>query len=890
MNEEKKQVQKLSVNEKFERGRDILLGKYGEIDIPGAIMWLEAAAKQGEAKADMLLGQLYFEGKKVPQNAGKAILYLRRAANNGILEADYLLGVAYYYGKGTAINYEKALQRYQKALPLNKAEVYYELGECHINGNGCDKNAEKAIEYYEKASRLGHSQAKICLARFFMDGEYVARSYKKAFLLLCDGVKAGSIDANQMLGILYYHGRGTDQDYEKAIACFQVAAEADNSEGLFWLGLCYFEGKGLKKDEEKATGLIIRAAEAGYEPAYFYAGTFFYKGQYVDQDLVRTQYYFEKAQENGVEAAARYLEQVKAKIAEQQNQEVLLRQDEICQRVADAIKNEGYNDKQWDREEEDGEEGLEIRFNMGDLLNILEDGININRPGQRPANIAEDVVGKAKAITEDHIYGVVRAEKEKAAEAEALRKEFYMLRRKAESGDQESQYQVATAQFHGVEHAGITVVSSNLDESLYWFSQLASKGYPGAEEKRQKCMELLNEQYVQKIFEENQRAQQELRASLEAKEREKKENQAKSQLMARAAMNEFEALKQFAETENDEAEYLLGMAYLEGQRCGETVIVEPDVDEAVKWFAKASAHGHKEAEEQLIICNKQKARQVMEEMARMREKARQEAEQLAKEEKEKREREKRLAIQAAKNEFDSLVQFAETGNPEGMFYLAKSYSEGVTVRDTVIVEPNLELAIKFYTNSLRGGHLEAFERLAECQAIKAKQEKEKNELIQARAAKNEFEALVQFAESGNADGLYHLGESYLNGITVGPHAVVEVDIPKALECFKKAGKAGNVPALAKVVECQVILTREEAEKKARIAAQAVKNEFDSLVQFAGTGNADAQVMLAESYLNGVKSGEITVIEPNREYAIFWLNEAAENGNGEAMKKLEELLG
>ncbi len=241
---------------------------------------------------------------------------------------------------------------------------------------------------------------------------------------------------------------------------------------------------------------------------------------------------------------------------------------------------------------------MEVHF----CVDTLDGNVTIKRTKEKAQKESVDAEQQAREITEGQIYGTIRAEKEKVTEAEALKAEFEMLRSQALSGDQKSQYLVAAAQLWGVENRGMSVVVENLEEALYWFSQLLAKGYPKALEKQQECIKQMNDRYAQKIWE---------------------------------------------------------------------------------------------------------------------------AEKKAREEKEKQERKKRLAIRAAQNEFEALVQFAETENPEGMYYLAESYFNGVTVEDTVIVEPDLKMAIKYFTNSLRGGHREAFGRLAECQALKAEQDKEK---------------------------------------------------------------------------------------------------------------------------------------------------------------------
>ena len=56
-------------------------------DYPRAAHWMEQAAKQGDAKAQYLLGTLYERGRGVRPDSKKAIHWYRQAVNSGNMDA-----------------------------------------------------------------------------------------------------------------------------------------------------------------------------------------------------------------------------------------------------------------------------------------------------------------------------------------------------------------------------------------------------------------------------------------------------------------------------------------------------------------------------------------------------------------------------------------------------------------------------------------------------------------------------------------------------------------------------------------------------------------------------------------------------------------------------------
>ena len=63
------------------------------------VMFL-SAADQGYARAQAILGDMYFEGHGVDQNYAEAMRWYRKAADQGEAKAQFNLGVMYENGQG----------------------------------------------------------------------------------------------------------------------------------------------------------------------------------------------------------------------------------------------------------------------------------------------------------------------------------------------------------------------------------------------------------------------------------------------------------------------------------------------------------------------------------------------------------------------------------------------------------------------------------------------------------------------------------------------------------------------------------------------------------------------------------------------------------------------
>ena len=110
------------------------IAAYKKANYPAALKELRPLADSGNAKAQVLLGEIYNSGKGVPQDQAEAASWYRKAAEQGDAGAQATLGVMYDNGVGVAQDNKEALSWYHKAAEQGDAEAQYILGGLYKRG------------------------------------------------------------------------------------------------------------------------------------------------------------------------------------------------------------------------------------------------------------------------------------------------------------------------------------------------------------------------------------------------------------------------------------------------------------------------------------------------------------------------------------------------------------------------------------------------------------------------------------------------------------------------------------------------------------------------------------------------------------------------------------
>ena len=133
-------------------------------DYSTARKWYEKAAAKGHGWAQNQLGQLSADGLGMPQDYKQAHHWWEQAATQGIAQAQYNLAQLYANGRGVLQNYATARGWYEKAAAQGHTWAQAQLGQLYANGQGVPKDYATARKWYEKAAAQGNAWAQAQLA------------------------------------------------------------------------------------------------------------------------------------------------------------------------------------------------------------------------------------------------------------------------------------------------------------------------------------------------------------------------------------------------------------------------------------------------------------------------------------------------------------------------------------------------------------------------------------------------------------------------------------------------------------------------------------------------------------------------------------------------------
>ena len=107
----------------------------------------EAAAKQGNIEANVLLGDFYLHGSEDMRNYAKAEKYFRRGARHNEPSALYSLGFIALRGLTEKADYRKAAVYFERAAKYGSISAQNDIALLYITGLGVEKDIEKAKQH-----------------------------------------------------------------------------------------------------------------------------------------------------------------------------------------------------------------------------------------------------------------------------------------------------------------------------------------------------------------------------------------------------------------------------------------------------------------------------------------------------------------------------------------------------------------------------------------------------------------------------------------------------------------------------------------------------------------------------------------------------------------------
>ena len=188
---------------------------------------VEELAAKGIAPAMMEVCQRFFDNG-IYNNAGQVIGYLETLAEKGVSRAMLMLGNIYYTGKGVPQSYREAAKWYEMAAEGLESYGLCNLGYCYYYGRDMDVNYKRAYECFSLSAFMRNPNAMYKLGDMYYYGNHVGEDKNAAFYWYCealDNLDGEDVIANidYRLGLCYLYGHGTCKNELLALKHLQAA-------------------------------------------------------------------------------------------------------------------------------------------------------------------------------------------------------------------------------------------------------------------------------------------------------------------------------------------------------------------------------------------------------------------------------------------------------------------------------------------------------------------------------------------------------------------------------------------------------------------------------------------------------------------------------------------
>ena len=128
-----------------------------------ATFFASNAAAQNNARAQTLLGGMYYLGQGVEVDLVEAVRWITLAADQGYAEAEVMLGLHFRTLKDPGPNYVEAFRRYKSAAEKGNRVAELELAKMYQSGQGTAEDHRAAAYWYKRAADHGNEAAILAL-------------------------------------------------------------------------------------------------------------------------------------------------------------------------------------------------------------------------------------------------------------------------------------------------------------------------------------------------------------------------------------------------------------------------------------------------------------------------------------------------------------------------------------------------------------------------------------------------------------------------------------------------------------------------------------------------------------------------------------------------------
>jgi TPR repeat protein len=202
---------------------------------------IQAAAEQGDARAQTALAERYVQGNGVSKDYAQAVMWFQKAAAQGDSLAENWLGRLYQTGAGVPADASRAAEWYRKSAEHGFAFGQYNFGMMLFGGIGLPKDAAQALVWFRKAADQGDVRSQYMLGVAYEDGKGVAKSEEQALAWYRKSAEGGDVKAQMLLARSYRDGKVAPKDRIEAAKWFRMAADNGEVEARYGYARMHME-------------------------------------------------------------------------------------------------------------------------------------------------------------------------------------------------------------------------------------------------------------------------------------------------------------------------------------------------------------------------------------------------------------------------------------------------------------------------------------------------------------------------------------------------------------------------------------------------------------------------------------------------------------------------
>ena len=159
-------------------------------DFTAAAEWATRSAAQRYAPGQLVLGQLYQDGRGVGKDPVRAHGLMKSAADQGLPEAAYHTGLSFKNGSGVRADEASAERYLEKAASGGHMPAYFALAELH------ETSQPARYRYWlDQAARKGSARAQFMLGESFAQGSHGPTDNEAAYVWYSLALLNGNQDA-----------------------------------------------------------------------------------------------------------------------------------------------------------------------------------------------------------------------------------------------------------------------------------------------------------------------------------------------------------------------------------------------------------------------------------------------------------------------------------------------------------------------------------------------------------------------------------------------------------------------------------------------------------------------------------------------------------------------